>query len=81
MKTVKFLVKCHVFAHSPPGRRSNDKYPVNTSDRSRFVQKYFTALLFGSSGNSYKISASQISVYTRVGTLIVATIYLQLIQN
>jgi hypothetical protein len=31
------FVQCHVFAQSPPERRSNDKYPVNTSHRSRFV--------------------------------------------
>jgi len=30
-KTVKRSVQCHVFAQSPPGRRPNDKYPVNTS--------------------------------------------------
>jgi hypothetical protein len=33
-KTVKRSVQCHVFAHSPPDRRPNDKYPVNTSHRS-----------------------------------------------
>ena len=31
-----------VFAHSPPGRCPDDKYPVNTSHRSRFVEKYVT---------------------------------------
>jgi hypothetical protein len=28
--TVKRSVQCHVLVQSPPGRRSNDKYPVNT---------------------------------------------------
>ena len=28
MKTVKRSVQCQVFEQSPPGRRSNDKYPV-----------------------------------------------------
>ena len=36
-KIVKCFVQCHVFAQSPPGRRPNDKYLVNTSHRSRFV--------------------------------------------
>ena len=33
-KTVKRSAQCHVFAQSPPGRRPNHKYPVNTSHRS-----------------------------------------------
>ena len=33
-KTVTPSVPCHVFAQSPPDRRPNDKYPVNTSHRS-----------------------------------------------
>jgi len=28
-KTVKRSVQCHVLAQLPPGRRPNDKYPVN----------------------------------------------------
>ena len=36
-KTVKRSVQYHVFVQSPPGRRPNDKYPANTSHRSRFV--------------------------------------------
>jgi hypothetical protein len=32
--TVKRSAQCHVFARSPPDRRPNDKYPVNTSHRS-----------------------------------------------
>jgi hypothetical protein len=35
----KGFVQCHVFAQTPPSRRPNDKYPVNTSHRSRFVQE------------------------------------------
>jgi hypothetical protein len=34
---LKHFVQCHVFAQSPPGRHPNDKYPLNTSHRSRFV--------------------------------------------
>jgi len=34
---VKRLVHCHVFTQSSLGRRPNDKYPANTSHRSRFV--------------------------------------------
>ena len=34
---LKRSLQCHVFAQSPPGRRTNDKYPVNTSHCSRFV--------------------------------------------
>jgi len=30
-KTLKRSAQCHIFAQSPPGRRPNDKYPVNTS--------------------------------------------------
>jgi hypothetical protein len=33
----KYFVQCHVFAHSPLGRRPSQKYPVTTSHRSRFV--------------------------------------------
>ena len=36
-KTVKRSVQRHVLVQSPPDRRPNDKYPVNTSHRSRFV--------------------------------------------
>jgi len=36
-KIVKRFVQCHVFAQSPPGQLSNDKYPINTSHHSRFV--------------------------------------------
>jgi hypothetical protein len=32
--TLKQPAHCHVFAQSPPERRPNDKYPVNTSHRS-----------------------------------------------
>ena len=32
--TAKRSAQCDVFAQSPPGRRPNDKYPVNTSHRS-----------------------------------------------
>jgi hypothetical protein len=39
---IKPLVKRHVFAQSPPDRLPSDKYPVNNSHRSRFVQKHFT---------------------------------------
>ena len=28
-RRLKRFVQCHVFAHSPPGRRPNDKYPVS----------------------------------------------------
>ena len=36
-KTVKHSSQCHVLAQSPPGRRPNDKYTVNSSHRTRFV--------------------------------------------
>jgi hypothetical protein len=36
-KIVKRFAQCHVFAQSPPSRRPNDKYPVNTLHRSRFA--------------------------------------------
>jgi len=32
-KTVKRFVQCHVFAQSPPGRRSSDKCPVQSTLR------------------------------------------------
>jgi hypothetical protein len=34
---VKCLVQCHVFTQSPLGRRPNDKFPIRTSHRSRFM--------------------------------------------
>ena len=52
-KTVKRAVQCHVFAQSPPGRRPSDKYRVKTSHSFRFV----FAVLFGSKGNSFTVSA------------------------
>jgi hypothetical protein len=33
-QTVNRSAQCHVFAHSPPNLRPNDKYPVNNSPRS-----------------------------------------------
>jgi len=36
-KVVKRFVQCRLVAQSPPGRHSNDKYPVNTLHHSRFV--------------------------------------------
>jgi hypothetical protein len=36
-RRLKRFVHCHVFAQSPPGRRLNDKHPVNTAHRSQFV--------------------------------------------
>jgi hypothetical protein len=36
-KIVKYFAQCHVFAQSPPDRRPNDKYPVNTLHSYRFV--------------------------------------------
>jgi hypothetical protein len=51
-KIVKHFVQCHVFAQPPPDRRPNDNYPVNISHHSRFVSTCFTAVLFGSNGNS-----------------------------
>jgi hypothetical protein len=56
-KIVKRFVQYHIFARSPAVRRPNNKYPVNTSHRSRFVCKCFTTVLFGSSGNSCTVSA------------------------
>jgi len=43
---VKHFIQCHVFAQSPPARRPNDKYPVNTSHSSRggfltFYSQYY----------------------------------------
>ena len=38
---VKRFDQCRIFVHSPPGRRPNDKYPLNTSHRSQFVLKLF----------------------------------------
>jgi len=40
-KLVKRFVQCHLVAQSTPGWHPSDKYPVNTSHRSRFVQKCF----------------------------------------
>jgi len=39
----KSSAQCYVFAQSPPDRRPNDKYPVNTSHRSdlcKYVSVY-----------------------------------------
>jgi len=33
----KSSIQCHVLAQSSPDQRPNDKYPVNTSHRSRSV--------------------------------------------
>ena len=52
-----------IYLQSPPDRHPNDKYPVNTSHRSPIVQKWFTAVLFGSSGNSYTVSTQSDCTY------------------
>ena len=66
-KIVKCFVQCHAFAQPPPDRRPNDKYPVNTSHRYRFVLNHSFALLFGSNGNSYTISTqSEIFICTHI---------------
>ena len=52
---------CHRQAGTPV-----DKYPVNTSHGSRFVCTSFTAVLFGSNGNSYTVSVRQIRVYIHI---------------
>jgi len=61
---VKRSAQCHAFAQSPPGRRPNDKYPVNTSHRSDLctnvsMQCYLVAAVI------HRQSVyGQISVYT-----------------
>ena len=32
-KTAKRCAQCHISTQPPPGRRPNDKYPVNSSHR------------------------------------------------
>jgi hypothetical protein len=39
LQDCKTFVQSHVLAQPPPGRRPAEKSPVNTSHRSRFVQK------------------------------------------
>ena len=43
---VKRFVQCHVFVQSPPGRRPNDKYPVNISHRSDLCTNVSLAVSF-----------------------------------
>jgi hypothetical protein len=45
-QTVKRSVQCHVFAQSPPDRRPNDKYPVNTSHRSDLCKKFHCSVIW-----------------------------------
>jgi len=49
---LKRSVQCHVFAQSPIARRPSDKHPFKNSHRTRSVYICFTALSFGSNGNS-----------------------------
>jgi hypothetical protein len=57
-KIVKYFVQWHVFAKSPPGQSSNDKYPVKNFYSSQFVKHVSIVVLFeGSNGNSYTVSA------------------------
>jgi hypothetical protein len=66
-KTVKRFVQCHVFTQSSPGWYCNDKYSVNTSPCSRFVEKCSHAVLFGRNNNSYTISMqSHMCEYTYI---------------
>ena len=66
-ETVKRSVQYSIFAQSPPDRRPNNKYPVNTSYRPWFVEKCLTAVLFGSNGNSYTV-CTQSDMYMYVYT-------------
>ena len=54
-KTVNPSVQCHVLAQSLPGRIPDDKYPFNTSHRSRLCKDVPLAVLFGSNSNTHII--------------------------
>jgi len=67
-KTVKRFVQCHVFAQSPPGRRSSDKCPVQSTFRTGpdlcknvSLQYYLVATVI-----HIQSLHSQICVYTRI---------------
>jgi hypothetical protein len=57
-KTVKRFVQCHVFAQSPPGRHSKDKYPVKTCAAPDLCKNVSLTELFDSNGSSYTISTT-----------------------
>ena len=53
LPVTKRSAQCHVLAQSPPDRRPNDKYPVNSSHRYDLCKNVsFAVLLFGGNGNS-----------------------------
>jgi hypothetical protein len=79
--TVKRSAQCHVFAQSPPDRRPNDKYPVNTSHRSDMrqyvsLQRYLVATVihiqsarcqwYTHSSQYYTGRAKEINIWTAV---------------
>ena len=67
-KNVKRSVLCHVLAQSPPGRRSNDKYPVNTSHRSDWCKNVSMQYYMVATVIHIQSLRSQMCVYTHTHT-------------
>jgi hypothetical protein len=71
-KVVKRFVQCHVFAHSLPGRRPNNKYPATFLTAPNLCKNVSLAVLFGSNDNKYAMSTqSDMYVYIYIIHIIV----------
>ena len=66
-KTVKRSVQCHVLVQSPPGRRPNDKYPLNTWHRSDLCSNVSLQCYLVATVIHIQSLRSQISVYIYEG--------------
>jgi len=66
MKTIKRFFQCHVFAQSPPGRRPDDKYPVNISHRSRCVNMFHSQCYLVATVIRIQSVRSQICLYIHI---------------
>ena len=67
-KTVERFAPRHVFAQSPPCRRPNDKYPINTLHRSDLCKKVSLQSYLVATVSHIQSVHSQICVYTRMST-------------
>ena len=62
-KTLKHSAQCHILAQSPPDRRPNDKYPVNTSHRSDLSKSFSLQYCLVATVIHIQSVRSQICVY------------------
>jgi hypothetical protein len=65
-KILKLLVHCHVFVHSPSGRRPLINIQSTLRTASALCTNVALAVLLDNSGNLYTISTRQMCIHTHV---------------